>query len=124
MGVEEFLSCFDARWSLLLISSDCCSDSVVTPHLPAEVDSKVCQGFAPFGIWQDLIRKNLGQKAFTVHSSPANVNSSFSYHSHLHQGLVYLMKNDKCPCDKVQNLKFVRTLLILPHVVQLYYEDV
>lgn len=37
---------------------------------------------------------------------------------------MYLMKNDKCSCDKGQNLKFVRALLILPHMVQLYYEDV
>lgn len=57
MSVEEFLPCFDARWSLLLISSDCCSDSVVTAHLAAEVDSKVCQGFAPFSIWQDLYQQ-------------------------------------------------------------------
>lgn len=34
------------------------------------------------------------------------------------------MKNDKCSCDKVQNLKFAINLLILLHMVQLYYEGV
>lgn len=41
----------------------------------------------------------------------------------LHHGLVYLMRDGGCSCDKVQNLKFIRNLLILLHMVQLYYED-
>lgn len=52
MSVEEFLACFDACWTLLLISTLC-----VTAHLPAEVDSKVCQGFTPFSTWQDLYQQ-------------------------------------------------------------------
>lgn len=102
--------------------------SAVTAYLPAEVDSKVCQGFTFFSIWQDLYQqKKLGQKALTVHNNPVNVNWSFSCHGHivveLHQCLVYLMKNVKCSCDEVQNLKFIRNLIFL-HMVQLYFEGI
>lgn len=59
MSFEEFLACFDARWTLLLINTLC-----VTGHLSAEVDGKVCQVFTFFSFWQDLYqeKKILDQK--------------------------------------------------------------
>jgi len=48
MSVEEFLGCFDTLWCLHQVLC------AVAVHVPAEVDSKVCQGFTFFNIWQDL----------------------------------------------------------------------